>query len=185
LSRIVVAFRSFFALLFSGKLPDDIVQELGLTRRVAKAATPTSAAPAKAAPTGPGPADGAVQIIALFQRESRLIDFFQEDISSYSDDQIGAAIRPVHESCRAVLDRHLRLAPVIDGVEGTTARLASAGISPGDATQVKVVGNVPPDGKVEAGILRHRGWKVDRVELPPLKAGERATVVAPAEIEVE
>jgi hypothetical protein len=74
---------------------------------------------------------------------------------------------------------------VIDGVEGTLTRLATAGLDAKDTTSVKVIGNVPPDGKVEAGILRHRGWKVERVDLPTLKAGERAVVLAPAEIEVE
>jgi hypothetical protein len=189
LGRIALAFRSFFALLFSGKLSDDLVQKLGLTRRVAKgspaAAQPAAAAPAKAAPAAAGPADGAVQILALLQRESRLIDFFLEDIAAYSDDQIGAAVRPVHESCRATLERHLKLGPVIDGVEGATTRLATAGIDAKDTVKLKVVGNVPPDGKVTAGILRHRGWQVEKVDLPPLKVGERALVVAPAEIEVE
>jgi hypothetical protein len=189
LGRIVLAFRSFFALLFSGKLPDDIVQRLNLTRRVAKGspnpAQPAAAAPAKATPAAAGPADGAVQMLALLQRESRLVDFFLEDISAYSDDQIGAAVRPVHESCRAVLERHLTLRPVIDGVEGAATRLAAAGIDSKDTVKLKIVGNVPPDGKVTAGILRHRGWQVEKVDLPALKAGERAMVVAPAEIEVE
>jgi hypothetical protein len=187
LGRIVLAFRSFFALLFSGKLPDDLIQQLGLTRRVAKGApSPAQGSPAaKPAPAAAGPADGAVQILALLQRESRLIDFFLEDIAAYSDDQIGAAVRPVHDSCRTVLERHLKLGPVIDGVEGATTRLATAGIDAKDTTRLKIVGNVPPDGNVAAGILRHRGWQVQKVDLPLLKSGERALIVAPAEIEVE
>jgi hypothetical protein len=186
---IGLAFRSFFAILFKGKLPDDIVLALGLTRRVGKPGSSPGAAAETAAsrpaPQTAGPADGAVQVLALLQRESRLIDFLLEDIASYSDDQVGSAVRPVHESCRAALLRHLKLKPVIDGVEGTLTRLASAGVDAKDAEQLKVVGNVPPDGKVEAGILRHRGWRVDRIDLPSLKAGQRATVLAPAEIEVE
>ena len=186
MGRISLAFRCSFSLLFSGKLSDQLVLDLGLTRRVAKpaaAAAPSTAA--KPAPPAAGPADGAVQILALLQRESRLIDFFLEDIAAYSDDQIGSAIRPVHESCRAVLDRHLKLGPVIDGVEGTATKLATAGIDPKDTAQVKIVGNVPPDGKVTGGVLRHRGWRAEKVDLPRLQPGERAMIVAPAEIEVE
>jgi hypothetical protein len=190
LGRIGLAFRSFFALLFNGKLSDELIQDLGLTRRVAKGggsstAQAATAAAAKPATAAAGPADGAVQILALLQRESRLIDFFLEDISAYSDDQIGAAVRPVHDSCRTVLERHLKLGPVIDGVEGATTRLATAGIDAKDTARLKIVGNVPPDGNVTAGVLRHRGWRVEKVDLPQLKAGERALIVAPAEIEVE
>jgi hypothetical protein len=187
--RIGLAFRSFFAILFKGKLPDDIAYELGLVRRVAKGQpSPPESAPASAARPAvqaAGPTDGAVQILALLQRESRLVDFVLEDIAEYTDEQVGSAVRPVHESCRATLQRHLKLAPVIDGVEGTVTKLATAGIDAKDATSVKIVGNVPPDGKVDAGILRHRGWKAERLDLPSLRPGERATVIAPAEIEVE
>jgi hypothetical protein len=187
--RIGLAFRSFFAILFKGRLPDDIVYELGLVRRVGKGPTaaPKSEASGqpKSSPAAAGPSDGAVQILALLQRESRLMDFLLEDIAEYTDDQVGSAVRPVHESCRATLQRHLKLAPVIDGVEGTVTRLATAGVDAKDASSVKIVGNVPPDGKVDAGILRHRGWKAERLDLPSLRPGERATVIAPAEIEVE
>ena len=184
MGRIGLATRSFFALLFHRKLSDTLVYELGLTRRIVKGAPP----PAAAAPSpaqGAGPKDGAVQILALLQRESRLVDFLLEDIAAYSDEQVGAAVRPVHEGCRGVLERHLKLAPVIDGVEGTLTKLSSAGLKSSDTAAVKVLGNLPPDGKVEAGILRHRGWKAERVELPAIKAGERASILAPAEIEVE
>jgi hypothetical protein len=184
---IGLAFKAFFSLLIKGKLSDVLIYELGLTRRVTKAPPAAAAASKPSAPaqTGAEASDGAVQILALLQRESRLIDFLLEDISAYSDEQIGAAIRPVHENSRAALERALRLQPVIDGVEGTLTQLASASLTAKDTGKVKIVGNVPPDGNVEAGILRHRGWKVDRVDLPVLKAGERATVIAPAEIEVE
>jgi hypothetical protein len=181
---IGLAFKTFFSLLFKGKLSDELVYELGLMRRVAKG-TPSAAAPKLTPQAGAGPTDGAVQMLALLQRESRLVDFLLEDIAAYTDDQVGAAVRPVHEGCRAAIGRHVKLQPVIDGVEGTLTRLSAAGLTAKDTSAVKIVGNVPPDGKVEAGTLRHRGWKVERVDLPPLKAGERATVVAPAEIEVE
>jgi hypothetical protein len=79
----------------------------------------------------------------------------------------------------------LKLVPVLDGVEGAVANLASAGLDAKDASSVKLLGNVPPDGKADAGILRHRGWKAEKVNLPTLKAGKPMRIVAPAEIEIE
>jgi len=181
LRNLILAFKSFFAVLFTGKLSDQAAYELGLMRRMAPPAAPKPAAPTAQS----GPADGAVQMLALLQSESRLVDFLQEDIAGYSDEQVGAAMRGVHEKCRGVLARHVKLAPIVDGVEGTPTRLASAGLDPKDASMVKLVGNVPPDGNVESGILRHRGWQVERMDLPALKRGGKMPIVAPAEIEVE
>jgi hypothetical protein len=33
------------------------------------------------------------------------VDFLEEDLSSYPDGQLGAAVRSIHTSCRQVLDR--------------------------------------------------------------------------------
>ena len=45
-----------------------------------------------------------------------------EDVSAYSDDQVGAAVREPHDQCRDALARYFKLMPVIDGVEGTYAK---------------------------------------------------------------
>ncbi|MEZ5402894.1 MAG: DUF2760 domain-containing protein [Bryobacteraceae bacterium] len=188
MSRIVLAFQAFFNLLFSGKLSDGVMTDLGLSRRAAAPAAKAAAKPetAKAAPAAAQPADGAVQILSLLQTEARLIDFLQEDISGYADDQIGAAVRDIHSNARAVLDRYVRLVPVVDGVEGAVTQVSALGLNPKkDAAMLKIVGNVPPDGKVQAGVLNHRGWRADKIELPAIKPGDRVTVVAPAELEVE
>lgn len=170
LSRISFAFRSFFSILFGGKLPDDIAGAFGFTKPVVT----------KPAPPKPqlGPADGALQMLSVLQRDARLVDFLMEDIAGYSDEQVGAAVRPVHEQCRQVLDRYLRLAPVMDGVEGTYMKLET-----NDPVQVKLLGNVPAKGKAPGGTLRHKGWRAEKVDLPPLSAGQ--TVIAPAEVEIE
>ncbi len=189
MSRLSLAFRSFFSLLGSGKLPDDIVVELGLMRRIAVPVSPTAPAAKadqpKAAAEPAKPADGAVQLLAMLQQESRIVDFLMEDITPYSDEQVGQVMRGVHENCRKVLDRVMTLTPVVDGVEGTATNLAAEGLSNKQKQRIKLVGKVPPDGKAESGILRHRGWQADKVNLPSLKQGERATIVAPAEIEIE
>lgn len=186
MSRFSLAFRSFFSLLGSGKLPDDIVVELGLMRRVAVPVSPVAAAPkADKAAEAAKPADGAVQLLAMLQQESRIVDFLMEDIGPYSDEQVGQVMRGVHENCRKVLDRVITLTPVVDGVEGTPTDLAAEGLSNKQKQRIKLVGKVPPDGKAASGILRHRGWQAEKVNLPSLEPGKRATIIAPAEIEIE
>lgn len=185
MSRLVLAFKAFFSLLFGGKLSEDVTLALNLTRRaMTPSGAPAAAAP-KSEPAKPsaGPADGAVQLLAALQREARLVDFLLEDIGACSDDQVGAAVRDVHKNSRTVLDRYVKLVPVIDGVEGAMTKLASLGKDAKDASVVRIIGNVPADGKVEAGVLRHRGWKAEKVDFPAAKPGDR--ILAPAEIEVE
>ncbi len=172
MNRISQAFRSFFSILFSGVLPADIAQAFGYSKVI-----PMKAAPAPAPKPQSGPADGAVQILSVLQRDARLVDFLMEDISAYSDEQVGAAVRDVQVQSRQALERYLKLQPVIDGVEGDFTK--TDGLA---AASVKLVGNVPPSGKAPGGVLRHKGWKAEKVDLPTLPPGN---VLAPAEIEVE
>ena len=81
---------------------------------------------------------------------------------------------------RESLTRCLRLIPVIDGVEGDFTPAGSL-----SATEVKFIGNVP-DGKPAGGLLRHKGWKAQSVDLPAPNVGSGPSVViAPAELEIE
>jgi len=178
-NRIVLAVRSFFSLLFSGTLSDGVLEALHLTRRGAAAAKPAAASKA-AAPVAASLriSDGALQLLAVLQRDARLVDFLMEDIAGYSDDQVGAAVRELHDQCRDSLRRTVTLEPVIDGVEGTFAKAPV-----GDSSVVKFIGNVPAKPPA-GGTLRHKGWKAVKIDLPAL-AGKDATVVAPAEIEIE
>lgn len=174
MNRISLAFRSFFSILFGGMLPPDVAQAFGYAK-----AMPVRTAPAPTPPPKPtaGPADGAVQILAVLQRDARLVDFLMEDLSAYTDDQIGAAARDVQTQGRESLVRYLRLEPVIDGVEGTFTKMEGM-----DPAQVKLVGNVPPSGKAPGGVLRHKGWKAAKVDLPQAAPG---AVLAAAELEIE
>jgi Domain of unknown function (DUF2760) len=171
MNRLILAIRSFFAILFKGAIPDDAAATLGLTRRT----TPRPAA----APAPTSASDGALQILAILQRDSRLIDFLMEDITAYSDDQVGAAVRSLHDQCRDALTRYVQLAPIIDGVEGTFTRLASI-----DPASVKLLGNVPPQPP-PGGVLRHKGWRCAKVDLPALHGKQNMQVIAPAEVEIE
>ena len=173
MNRISLAFRSFFSILFGGSLPADIAQAFGYAKPMpVKAAAP--APPPKPQATA---ADGAVQILGVLQRDSRLVDFLMEDISAYTDDQVGAAIRDVQVQAKQSLERYLRLQPVIDAVEETT--VATAGL---DSGSYKLIGNVPANGKAASGVLRHRGWKAGNVDLPATKP---TTILAQAELEVQ
>jgi hypothetical protein len=175
-TRLSFAFRCFFALLLKGYVPGDVLD----------AFRPASPAPGSA-PTAPTRtpdrdenADRAVQVLALLQRDGRLIDFLREDISAFSDSQVGAAVRDVHANCRQALDKYFALEPVLTDDEGQPTTVSA----PVDPALVKVVGSVTSQASYR-GIVRHRGWRVGRVALPSLAptAGARA-VVAPAEVEV-
>jgi hypothetical protein len=170
MSRISYAFRAFFSILFGGTLATDIAQAFGYSK-----AMPVKAPP----PPKPqaGPSAGAVQILGILQREARLVDFLMEDIAAYSDEQIGAAVRDVHDQARQALDRYMRLQPVIDGVEGTFTKTEGV-----DTAALKLIGKVPPSGKAPGGLLRHKGWKAEKVDLPPTGSND---VLAPAELEIE
>lgn len=168
-----MAFRAFFALLFGGVLPDDLIAALGL---VTKASIP------KPPPPKPEvkPEDGALQLLSLLQRESRILDFLMEDFTPFTDDQIGAAARDVQSNARDVLTRHFAPGPVIDAVEGTTVKAPAGG-----AGMTKFIGNVPATGQPSTGILRHKGWKANSVTMPRLGSRAEMAILAPAEIEVE
>lgn len=170
MSRLSSAFRSFFSILFSGELPADIAAEFGYAK------------PQPPVIDIPKVSDGALQMLHILQRDARLIDFLMEDIASYADDQVGAAVRTLHTDCKASLIRHVTLGPVIDSVEGTSQKL-DVSKTP-DPARIKLIGNVPASGKVSGGLLRHRGWRASSVNLPALGKGD-VNVIAPAEIEVE
>ena len=176
MSRISAAFSSFFSILFSGVLPESVATEFGYSKAKPVVAPPPVELPKVKI------SDGALQILQTLQRDSRLIDFLMEDITSYSDDQVGAAVRTVHADSKASLARHVTLAPVIDGVEGTNQKL-DANKAP-DPNRIKLIGNVPASGKAPGGLLRHRGWQATSINLPPI-GKQDVTILAPAEIEIE
>ena len=146
----------------------------------AEAAAP-SPAPAITEPTAPvaESTDRAVQMLAILQRDGRLIDFLTEDIAPYSDAQIGAAVRDLHESCRQSLLKYVQLEPIIASEEGQAITMQEAI----DPAAIKLIGNVTGKPPLR-GTLRHRGWRASRVNLPPLADGTGREVVAPAEVEI-
>ena len=121
---------------------------------------------------------GAVQILALLQREGRLIDFLREDIDAYADAQIGAAVRDIHRGCRRVLDECLNIQPVLDQREDSRVEVP-IGFDP---AEIRLTGSVHGEPPFH-GTLKHHGWAVREFKLPE-SATSNSRVVAPAEVEV-
>ncbi len=123
--------------------------------------------------------DAAIQLLALLQREGRLVDFLREDIGTYDDTQIGAAVRAIHASCRKVLTENLSIEPVLDGTEGDTVTVPEDF----DPSAVRLTGNVSGAAPFR-GELRHAGWMAASVTLPEQPKGQNPQIIAPAEVEI-
>jgi Domain of unknown function (DUF2760) len=130
-------------------------------------------------PQAADPTRSALILLALLQREGRLVDFLEQDISSFDDADVGVAARVVHEGCREALRSHASIEPVRDEDEEAKVSV-SEGIDDGS---VKLTGNVTGKPPFD-GILRHRGWRMRDLRLPELPPERDASVVAPAEVEL-
>ena len=182
MSRIALAVSSFFAIVANPRFAADV------SRLRAEGGWPAPAAPAPApvAPPPPAPAvlqvaphTAALQLLGLLQREARFIDFMQEEIAPYSDAEIGAASRVVHEGCRKVLHEHFTLAPVRSEAEGERITLP-VGF---DAAATRITGNVVGQAPF-TGMLTHRGWRATDTRLPQLAPQHDAAILAQAEVEL-
>ncbi len=123
--------------------------------------------------------DAALQLLALLQREGRFIDFLEEDVSSFSDADIGAAARVVHDGCKKAIDEHFSIEPVHEKDEGSSVK-----VEPGfDAHAIRLTGNVVGEAPY-SGELTHRGWRCTEVRLPKMSEGHDPRVLAPAEVEL-
>lgn len=127
------------------------------------------------APTGPD-----LRVLAVLQRDGRLVDFLQEDIDSYSDAQIGAAVRDIHRGCRKALRDYLTVSPILPGLEDSDVTIPIDF----DPASIRLTGNVQGSPPFR-GVLKHHGWRVEAVHLPVLPgARDDSSVLAPAEVEI-
>ncbi len=180
-ARLILAFSAFFRVLFDGAFAGSVLR-LAHGEPALPAAAPARA-PEPAAPPAPklreAPTDSALLMLGLLQREGRLIDFLQEDVTAYSDADIGAAARVVHDSVKKALDAHVTLERVHRESEGARVTVPK-GFS---ASEVRLVGNVVGEAPF-TGTLTHAGWRVKSIELPKLAEGHDLRVLAPAEVEL-
>lgn len=123
-----------------------------------------------------------VNFLSTLQQRGRLLDFLMDDITAYSDAQVGAAARVVHDGCRAVLTEHLSIRPVREEKEGSTIEVPAEHA----ADEYRLVGRLAGEAPF-TGVLVHRGWKVEAVNLPRLLRhdDERLPTIAPAEVELK
>jgi hypothetical protein len=182
--RVTLAFRCFSSVLNQGEIPEDIQQRLLRPPRetppVAEVSAPAPASRLTVVEKpGSDQPDRAVQMLALFQRDGRLIDFLAENITSYPDAQLGAAVRAIHENCREVLHRYVELESILNSEEDQPVTV-EAGFDP---ATIKLIGDVRGEPPVR-GLLRHKGWRVRETNLPSLPQGGARMVVAPAEVEI-
>ncbi len=140
---------------------------------------PAVAAAAPKSPPQPSPPSPALalRLLGLLQQEGRLVDFVQEDIDAYSDEQVGAAVRSIHAGCRKVLREHVQLQRIFAKEDGSEL-VVEQGFDP---AAVRLTGNVtgaPPF----RGTLQHGGWRASNVSLPESAADP--SIIAPAEVEI-
>ncbi|HLJ95801.1 MAG TPA: DUF2760 domain-containing protein [Gemmataceae bacterium] len=127
----------------------------------------------------PKPSGAPLRLLALLQREGRLLDFLLEDIQSYPDAQIGAAVRDIHRQCRTALQEHLELQPVLPQPEGSAVEIPNGF----DPSAIRLTGNVTGQPPFR-GTLQHHGWRVKAMKLAPPPEGQDEFVLMPAEVEL-
>ncbi len=122
---------------------------------------------------------GAVFTLNLLQREGRLVDFLMEDISAFSDAQIGLAVRQIHENSANCLNKYFSPVKAITEKENSDYQIPADY----DVTALRVTGNVK-SGVAQTGKVQHGGWKVENPQLPKMVGNLNTTVIAPGEVEV-
>lgn len=120
-----------------------------------------------------------LHLLSVLQRRGRLVDFLKEDLGVYSDAQIGAAVRSIHENCAETVEKYLSPRGIIDKTEGNEITIDSGF----DPSAIKLTGNVTGEPPF-TGVLRHPGWRAQKLELPVLSDSSDPAIIAPAEVEV-
>ena len=150
-----------------------IVEKIIEVEKIVQAPAPEPVVLKKSTP------DAALQLLGLLQKEARFIDFIKEDITAYSDADIGVAARVVHEGCNKAVNEYFTLSSVRTDQEGSKVTLAKGF----DASEVRLTGNIVGEAPF-TGTLIHKGWQVTDVRLPKLTKGHNAKIVAAAEVEL-
>ncbi|MBF0344740.1 MAG: DUF2760 domain-containing protein [Nitrospirae bacterium] len=127
------------------------------------------------------------QLLSVFQKKGRLIDFLQEDISSFDDKQVGHAVRNIHRGCKEAIEEYISIEPIRKEVEGDEVTVDSGF----DPVAIRLTGNVSGEPPFK-GVLRHCGWALAGTKLPELPKNHNSNpsnggthpVIEPAEIEI-
>lgn len=179
-SRLWLSWVAWFRILFDGRYAARVA---ALGTAAAEVLPPpwSPAPPAAKEPAVPekraSAEDGALQLLGLLQREGRFVDFVEQEVTAFSDQDVGAAARLVHEGCRRALHAHAQVVTVRSEAEGARVSLERP------TEDVKLVGNVAGVAPFR-GVLRHRGWRVEQLRLPTMVGAHDPKVVAQAELEL-
>jgi Domain of unknown function (DUF2760) len=182
--RFVLAFAWFFRVLSDGAFAQSLKASIEQPDPPAKALpvrAPSVPPKRERLDSDPAPkrAPSALQLLALFQREGRLVDFLEQDITGFSDADVGAAARVVHSGCQKAFRRHATVRAIRDESEDARVEIESDY----NAHEISLTGKVSGNGPFR-GTLRHRGWRVTRFELASTLEGHNDHVLAPAEVEI-
>jgi len=175
-----IAIRAFSAALFNKDASEKLRSALDGDTSAAKLPEPRLLEPEsepKPAPVAPEPVrTDAITLLSVLQREARLVDLIQEDLSKFSDAQVGAAARPCLQSCASAIARMFGLVAVSDAGEGASVDLGDNG-SP---ARYQWIG----EGSSTSGKLVHQGWQATQVDLPIWTGDDAdANVIAPAQLQ--
>ncbi len=188
-ARLQLAWRVLVDAAYAGRLvapppAPSTTPAPGPTPKPALAPAPAPA-PAPAAAVAPAPVPperqhaSGLALLAALQREGRLVDFLQQDVTAFADEDVAAAARVVHAGCQRVLRQSLDLEPAVKQNEGDELTVP-AGF---DAQRLRLTGNVtgqPP----YRGTVRHHGWVARAVRLPVLSESLDPRIIAAAEVEL-
>jgi hypothetical protein len=156
-----------FRLIFDGKFGGQVAHALKAAEQKPLVPKP-EAKPASA-----------LWLLSALQREGRLLDFLQQNVSGFSDEEVGAAARVVHDGCRKVVQQYFKFEPGAREQEGATISIP-AGFDP---QRWRLTGNVSGQPPFR-GTLRHHGWVVGEVRTPSVSESLDERVIAPAEVEI-
>jgi len=173
-SRLALALATFRRILVDARFAGRVAE-----LRTGGVSTALNAQDPETPRLGAAEPNAGLQLLGLLQKEGRFIDFLEEDVGTYSDAEVGAAARVVHEGCKKTLKQHFVIKAVRTEAEGARVTLAEGF----DASAVRLTGNVVGQAPF-TGDLVHRGWQVTETRLPQVAAGHDLTILAPAEVEL-
>ena len=174
LNRVLLALTAFWHILVDARFAATVVEVMA-DAETGSSDTP-GGEPARLRKAEP---NSGLQLLGLLQQQGRFIDFLEEDVGAYSDAEVGAAARVVHEGCKKTLMQHFSIESVRAEAEGARVTIP-AGF---DSSAVRLTGNLVGQAPF-TGNLTHRGWRVTEVRLPQVASGHDLAIVAPAEVEL-
>ena len=123
--------------------------------------------------------DAATQLLSLLQKDARFIDFIHEDITAYSDQEVGMIARTVHSGCNKVINDHFTLAPICPDKENSPITIHHDF----DADAFFLTGNITGQAPF-TGTLIHKGWQITDIKLPNISENHNVRIITPAEVEL-